>query len=157
MELDKLKKWLDLAQQYQTENFWKQIFDEKTEYPSPSPLENPFTKVQEYIPKCDIYEEHGGLIAEIEIPGLNKEDIKVSINQQTLTISGEFKSLVPSRKYFLKERANHRFKKEIFLPFPVSLVNSSSVFNNGILVIHLPINQEENENVPILFDDQHLE
>lgn len=157
MELDKLKKWLDLAQQYQTENFWKQIFDEKTENPSPSPLENPFTKAQDYIPKCDIYEVSEELIVEIEIPGLNKEEIKISINQQTLTISGEFKSLVSSRKYFLKERANHSFKKEISLPFPVSLANSSSVLNNGILVINLPINQEEKENIPILFDEQPLE
>jgi HSP20 family protein len=153
MELDKLKKWLDLAQQYQAESFWKQIFDEKAENPPPSPLTNPFTKAQEYFPKCDLYEESGRLVIEIEIPGLNKDEVKISINEQILTVTGEFQSLVPSRKYYIKERANHRFKKELTLPFPVLLANSSSVLNNGILVINMPINREEIEDIPIIIDE----
>lgn len=157
MELDKLKKWLDLAQQYQTEGFWKQIFDEKAENSSQSPLANPFAKAQEYVPKCDLYEENGKLTVEIEIPGINRDDVKISIKEQILTVSGEFKSLVSSRKYFLKERANHKFKKELTLPHPVLPENSTSLLNNGILIIHLPINQEEMEDIPIIFEDQTLE
>lgn len=154
MELDKLKKWLDLAQQYQAESFWKQIFDEKVENPPQSPLTNPFMKAQDYVPKCDLYEENGKLTVEMEIPGINKDDIKLSIKEQILTVSGEFKSLIPGRKYLLKERATHKFKKELTLPFPVLPENSSSLLNNGILTIHLPLNQEEMEDIPILFDDQ---
>jgi HSP20 family protein len=154
MEMDKLKKWLDMAQQYQAESFWKQIFDEKNANPSSAPLTNPFSKAQEYFPKCDLYEADGRLVVEIEIPGLNKDDVHVSLNQQILTITGEFKSLEPKRKYFLKERANRRFKKELTLPFPVLLKNSSSELCNGVLAIYLPLNQEEIEDIPILFDEQ---
>ncbi len=157
MEFDKLKKWLDLAQQYQAESFWKQIFDDKAENSSQSSLANPFTKAQEYVPKCDLYEENGKLTVEIEIPGINSDDVKISIKEQILTVSGEFKSLVSSRKYFLKERANHKFKKELTLPHPVLPENSTSLLNNGILIIHLPINQEEMEDIPIIFEDQTLE
>lgn len=153
MELDKLKKWLDLAGTYQAESFWKEVFEEKQTNSSSFSLTNPFTIAQEYFPKCDLYEAEGQLVVEMEIPGLNKDDVHVSMNDQTLTITGEFKSLIPSRKYFIKERANHRFRKELTLPLPVLLTNSSSVIQNGILIISLPINREEFEDIPILFDE----
>jgi HSP20 family protein len=153
MEMDKLKKWLDLAQTYQAESFWNQIFDEKKTNSTPPPLTNPFTKAQEYFPKCDLFEDDGKLVVELEIPGLSKDDVHVSINEQVLTITGEFKSLKPSRKYFLKERANHRFKKELTLPFPVLPAKCSSMLSDGILVISLPMHREEAEDIPILFDE----
>lgn len=155
VEIDKLKKWLDLAQQYQTESFWKQIFEDKNVNPSSSSSQtNPFTAAQEYSPKSDIYENNKSIVVEIEIPGLRKEDVQVEIRQQTLTITGEFRTLVPSRKYFLKERPNRIFKKELSLPFPVHLEKSISELKNGILIITMPMNHEEIEDIPILFDDQ---
>jgi HSP20 family protein len=157
MEMDKLKKWLDLAQQYQADQFWKQIFDEKnhnsSENKTPNTNTNPFTVAQEYIPKCDLYESGEGLVLEVEIPGLRKEDLHISINQQTLTISGEFKTFQTKNKYFLKERANRKFKKELTLPLPIITNSIRSELTSGILTIKMPINRDEVENIPISFEN----
>ncbi|MDP4083588.1 MAG: Hsp20/alpha crystallin family protein [Bacillota bacterium] len=152
MELDKFKKWLDLAGQNQSESFWNQIFDEKVQNNEKQTIPNPFTVAQEFIPKCDLYEVDNILVLEIEIPGLKKEDLRITINHQNVMIIGEFKSFHSKNKYYLKERANRTFKKELSLPFPILIQSIRSEISSGILIIKMPINREEIENIPITFD-----
>ena len=159
MEVDKLKKWLDVAQQFQSEKFWNQIFDEnnKNEADNKSSTLNPLTAAREYFPKCDFFETEKELIVEAEIPGLIKEDLHISIQQQLLIITGAFNTLQPNRKYFLKERANLKFKKELTLPYPVSVNNIRTEIRNGLLIIIMPINRDEVENIPITFEQSNTE
>jgi HSP20 family protein len=150
MEVNQFSKWLDVAQQFQAEQFWNQFFDSKnTQQFSNS---HSFTAINEYVPKCDLYEKDTKLIVEAEVPGLGKENLQISIHQQILTITGEFKSLTPNCQYYLKERVNRRFKKEITLPFPVNIHKVRTEINKGILVISMPINREEVEDIPIKVD-----
>jgi HSP20 family protein len=159
MEMDKFKKWLDMAQQYQADQFWKQIFDDKNNNSTAknSSDSNPFTVAHEYIPKCDLYESSEELVLEVEIPGLKKEDLHISINQQVLTITGEFKTFQTKNKYFLKERANRKFKKELTLPLPIVTHSIYSELTSGILTIKMPVNRDEIENVPISFENPTFE
>lgn len=153
MEGDQFKKWLDVAQQFQAEQFWNQIFDgKKAQQSSNNHSFHSFTAISEYVPKCDLYETETELIVEAEVPGLGKENLQISIHQQVLTITGEFKSLTPNCQYYLKERVNRKFKKEIILPFPVLSHKVRTEINKGILVIIMPINREEVEDIPIKFD-----
>lgn len=155
MEIDKLKKWLDMAQQYQADQFWNQIFNERNHdnFGNKAGSTNPFAVSQEYMPKCDLFESGEELILEVELPGLRKEDLQIAINHDTIAINGEFKSFHSKDKYFLKERANRKFKKELSLPFPVLTNSVQSELINGILTIKMPINREEIENIPISFDN----
>lgn len=153
MEVDKLKKWLDAAQQFQSEQFWNQIFDEKNPNKTGSSLSlSPLTVAGEFFPKCDLYETDNELILEAEVPGLGKDDLHISIRSQVLTITGEFKTMLHNRKYLLKERSNRKFKKEITLPYPVTSNHIRTEIFKGILVIVMPINREEVEDIPITFN-----
>lgn len=150
MEADKFKKWLDMAQQFQSDHFWNQIFEEKKSDGQGTALPlNPFTAAGEYFPKCDLFETEKELVLEAEVPGLEKEDLHVSIQKQLLTISGEFKSLKQNCKYFLKERVNRKFKKEITLPYPVVINKIKIEMKKGILLMTMPYNREEVEDIPI--------
>ncbi|WP_066384579.1 Hsp20/alpha crystallin family protein [Neobacillus mesonae] len=151
MEIDKLKKWMDAAQSFQTEAFWNTIFDNPKKNSSSTLNVNPFMAA-DFFPKCDLYEFGHELIAEIELPGLNKEQFKLSIQEQMITISGELKSFKQKRKYFLKERASRSFKKEIALPYPIIIEKVKNEIHNGILMITMPINQDEIETIPINFN-----
>lgn len=146
--MDNLKKWMDIAQQFQGDGFWSQVFKSNSEQSTS------FNIAKEYFPKCDIYQADQDLIIEIEIPGLRKEDVQISINQQILTVTGEFKTLETSRKYYLKERANHKFKKELSIPCPVHISKSKSELENGILIIRMPLNTDEMVDIPIKFNEQ---
>lgn len=153
MEMDKLKKWLELTQRFQADSFWEQIFDEKSvEKIKNSPSISPFTKIQSSFPKCDLYETDDILVIEAEIPGMRKEDLHITVNQQLLTMTGEFNTLQEGRKYFIKERANQTFNKELVLPFPIKISQIRTEIRTGILFIFMPINKEEIETIPITFD-----
>ncbi|MGG3470114.1 Hsp20/alpha crystallin family protein [Neobacillus pocheonensis] len=158
MEVDKLKKWLDVAQQFQSEKFWNQIFNEHNQPSAPNTQSlNPLTAGKEFFPKCDLYETENELIFEAEIPGVDKENLHISIQQQVLTIKGEFKALQQNRKYYLKERANRSFKKELILPYPILIQKIKSEIRNGVLTLSMPLNREEVENIPITFDQSNPE
>lgn len=153
MEIDKLKQWLDLAQQYQAQGFWNQIFTEKTaQAKETGNMGNPFSLPQEYAPKCDLFESDGFLIVEMEIPGLKKHEVLVAIYEQSIVVSGELKALQASGKYYLKERVNRKFKKEITLPFPIFPDQSTSAVADGVLVITMPFKAEDMEMIPISFE-----
>ncbi|MFZ7944337.1 MULTISPECIES: Hsp20/alpha crystallin family protein [Bacillaceae] len=158
MEVDKLKKWLDVAKQFQSDQFWNQIFEENNKKSSRNHLSrNPQTTVNELFPKCDLYESDQELVVEAEIPGLTKEDLQISIQQQLLTIAGEFKALHQNRQYYLKERANRQFKKELTLPYPILMNKVKSEIRNGVLTIVMPFYRDEIENIPIAFDQTNSE
>ncbi|WP_223593201.1 Hsp20/alpha crystallin family protein [Neobacillus bataviensis] len=158
MEVDKLKKWLDVAQQFQSEKFWNQIFNE-TNRPSSNNNQslNPLSAVNEFSPKCDLYEMENELIVEAEIPGLDRDSLQISVQQQVLTIKGEFKVLQQNRKYYLKERASRSFKKELILPYPIFVHKIKSELRNGVLTLSMPMNREEVEDIPITFDQSNPE
>lgn len=145
MEIDKLKQMLDTAQQFQSEAFWKNIFDSSNpNSPSLTPL-----SISEFIPKCDLYEADKTLVAELEIPGILREHLDISIQEQMLIIAGEFKTLQQNRKYYVKERASRKFRKEVALPYPILFHKVKMDLKNGILTMIMPINQEEVETIPI--------
>jgi HSP20 family protein len=153
MEADNLKKWLDVAQQVQSEIFWKQMFDENNPNSSGNNSSHtPLTPLKEPFPKCDLYEMEQVLFVEAEIPGVLAEDLNISLEQQLLTISGEFKALKQNCNYFLKERAKRKFKKILTLPFPIVINQVKSEIQHGILYIVMPYNQEETENISITTD-----
>ena len=48
-------------------------------------------KMDDISPSVDIFEEKGDMVIKAEMPGMNKEDVNVSITENTVTISGEKK------------------------------------------------------------------
>ncbi|WP_042457486.1 Hsp20/alpha crystallin family protein [Neobacillus dielmonensis] len=153
MELEKYKKWMEAAQQFQSESFWNKIFD------SPNLKNPPLTpiKMSELIPKCDLYESEEYLIAEIELPGVPKESLHISVQRQLLVITGEFKTLKVNHKYHLKERPNHQFKKELTLPYPIDVKDVKSELRNGVLFIVMPFTMDDMETIPIELNDSAAE
>ncbi|WHY84296.1 Hsp20/alpha crystallin family protein [Neobacillus novalis] len=149
MEIDRLKKWMETAQQYQSEKFWNNVFDSQNKS---SPSLNPIKTVSELFPKCDLYETENELVVEAEIPGVLKENLHISIHHHLLTVTGEYKTLVQNRKYFIKERPNRKFTKEITLPYPVNIQKVKSEMRYGVLSIVMPINREKIEDIPITFN-----
>jgi HSP20 family molecular chaperone IbpA len=69
--------------------------------------EEPFA-LTTWTPSCDIYEANGEIIVKAELPGLKKEDVKVMIENNVLTIRGErkFEEEVKREDYYRIERSS---------------------------------------------------
>jgi len=74
------------------------------------------------------------------IPGINPDDVDLSIVNDVLTVSGERKVEQPSEnmRYHRRERVDGKFSRSIQLSFPVDSEKVSAIYENGILTVRLP-------------------
>lgn len=95
---------------------------------------------------AETWETARSVIVRIEVPGMNKEDLDVSIHGSTLRIRGEKRSEGDhqEKKYYLMERAYGRFERNITLPQNVASAEAEVSYKDGILTVIL----EKTETVP---------
>lgn len=103
-------------------------------------------------PCVDVEEEADHFVVQAELPGLRKEEIKVSITGDTITISGERKREAEEKgKIFHRlERAYGRFSRSITLPGEVEVDKVKAKYENGILTLTLPKSERAiSKEIPI--------
>lgn len=91
--------------------------------------------------RIDLYETEIELVAQCEVPGLeSREDVDISVDQQTLTISGRLKAAeqIKEEQYHRRERFTGKFARSVSLPVPVASEGISASYRNGILEIRMP-------------------
>jgi len=98
------------------------------------------------LPPIDLHEENDNLIVTVDIPGFDKNDIKVSMNGNVLSINAEKKDVVDGRT-IMKQRPRV-IDKKIRLPITVKegeeKVNSAK-YADGVLAIEIPITKKGKE------------
>ena len=94
-------------------------------------------------PALDLYQNNDNIVAVIELPGMRREDIEISLHDGTLTISGERKSESSSgEKSERTERYIGKFRRSITLPARVDANKVSASYRDGILTVTLPKAEE---------------
>jgi HSP20 family protein len=95
---------------------------------------------EEWQPAMDVAETESEMVVNVEIPGMDPEDIDVSLSEGTLLIKGEKKPEAEEKEadYHLMERSYGTFIRSIPLPAGVQSDKISASYNNGILTIVLP-------------------
>ena len=98
------------------------------------------------LPPIDLYEENDNLIVTVDIPGFDKNDIKVSMNGNVLSINAEKKDSKNGRT-IMKQRPRV-IDKKMRLPITVKegeeKVNSAK-YVDGVLTIEIPITKKGKE------------
>ncbi|GAB4572837.1 MAG: Hsp20/alpha crystallin family protein [Anaerolineae bacterium] len=87
----------------------------------------------------DAYETDDNLVIQASVPGMNPDDIHINLEDDVLTIEGDFNHNVENVKYILRERAPEgHFRRSLRLNVPVLVDKIEAVFDNGILTLTLP-------------------
>jgi HSP20 family protein len=96
--------------------------------------------VQTLFPLLDVLEQGNDFIVTADLPGVKKEDIKITFENNVLTISGTRKSQeVPENaNLLLNELRSGDFNRSIKFRQDVDTAKMSAEMNNGILTITLP-------------------
>ncbi len=95
-------------------------------------------------PFIDIAETDKEVIATAEMPGLEKENIKINLTEDRLEISAETKQEEEKKEkekekgYVYRERRSGSYYRAITLPSPVDPNNAQASYKNGILEIKMP-------------------
>lgn len=93
------------------------------------------------LPAIDMYEEGDALVVQAELPGLEKEDLEVSVSGNVLTISGkkEKEEKVEKRNYRRMERSTGSFTRSVMLPVEVELDKVTASYKDGVLEVRAPM------------------
>jgi HSP20 family protein len=93
-----------------------------------------------WVPALDVYEEKDNYVVEVELPGANKDDVKLSLEQGTLTITGERKREAKREgtEAYHCERFQGRFQRTINLPETIAADKVTAQYKDGVLTVTLP-------------------
>jgi len=98
-----------------------------------------FAGEYDFHPAVDVRENKEGIKLTIELPGMNKEDIKVWVENGVLTVSGErnHRSASEEGEYIRTEISSGKFSRSFRLPKTVDWENVSADYRNGLLIVKL--------------------
>lgn len=98
-----------------------------------------------FVPKVDIVENNDSYEIHFAAPGLNKEDFKIELNDNFLTVSGErkFSNEKKEKNYHTIETQYGSFSRSFTLPENVDATKINAKYNNGILELVIPKDEKK--------------
>jgi HSP20 family protein len=95
-------------------------------------------------PSVDIYENKDQIVLEAELPGMNREDFDLSVENNVITLRGErrFEKKDDGDNYHRVERSYGSFTRSFTLPQTVSAEGAQAEYRNGVLRVTLPKREE---------------
>lgn len=93
-----------------------------------------------WLPAVDVRETENEIVLDVELPGLTKKDIEVSIENNVLTLSGErrFENEQNRDSFHRVERGYGKFTRSFTLSSTVDREKVEAKFNDGVLTIRVP-------------------
>lgn len=124
-ELDEMKREMDKL----FDEFFSPVIQRRMAYIKP--------KSEVIAPVIEMYDRVNDVVVRADLPGVNKEDVDISVVNDTLTIKGEYKKPedIKEESYYLKEKSYGSFSRNILLPADVDSNKVSATMKNGLLEI----------------------
>jgi HSP20 family protein len=96
----------------------------------------------------DVYSNENEVIVLAAVPGIEAEDLSISIDKNTVTLSGSIKDAAESEdarhaSWHLKELSYGTFERSLTLPFALDANRAEATFDNGMLRLVLPKAESE--------------
>lgn len=100
----------------------------------------PVPSLTQRIPKVEVIDREDEVVVRAELPGVEKEDVDVSITHHRVTIKGETRHEEKQKKdhYYYSEISRGAFSRTVTLPGVVDADKAKAQFNNGVLELTIP-------------------
>jgi HSP20 family protein len=107
-----------------------------------------------WAPAVEVRQDQSNLIVTAELPGINKDNVKVEVTNEGLIISGERRSEHEEKRqgFYRSERSYGRFYRLVPLPDGIDPEKAKAQFKDGVLEVQLPLPesmQRRNREIPI--------
>jgi HSP20 family protein len=135
-----LTRWNPFREMDEMQRRMSSLFDRRG---LPSGEEENMT-VPEWAPLVDILENDKEYLIKMELPEVKKDDVKVTVENGTLTICGERKSETEEKghKFHRVERFYGRFERNFSVPDDAEAKDVKAEFKDGLLRVHLAKSQK---------------
>jgi len=115
---------------------------------------------QAWMPSVDVVEAQDSIKLKVELAGMKPEDIKLEVDENVLTVSGErrFEDEVREDKYYRIERRYGSFSRSIALPLNVATDKIDAAYENGVLEVSLPkVEEAKPKRIAVSIRDRGVE
>jgi HSP20 family protein len=101
------------------------------------------------MPSVNIREDEKNFILELAVPGIDRNDLKIDINEDVLTVSSETRNESEENKdgYKRKEFSYSSFCRSFYIPENVNRETIEAKYKDGVLSVHLPKQEEEKNKI----------
>ncbi len=141
-----LKKWtpFDLWDPFREMRYLQERINRLFEPSLRRPATEALSLLDTGFPPVDIHEDANNIYLKAELPGVKKEDLNISVDNDVLTIKGEKKqeSEVKEENYHRVERYYGSFSRSFTLPAGVDAGRVSATYKDGILSLTFPKREE---------------
>ncbi|MBS4223156.1 Hsp20/alpha crystallin family protein [Lederbergia citrea] len=158
MDFDKLRQWMELAQKYQSGDFWNGMLDQSsfTQFMKDNmdmgqqsePKAQSSTTTSTQFPKVDIYMTESEVVVIAELAGYEKENLHISVSGNKLLLKGTSTPIIIGQPV-LQERNEGQFQRIIELPEPTYSNQIKARFQNGLLTLTYSRKYFQEERVAI--------
>ena len=134
-----LISWEPVRELQTVQNEMNRLFN--TFFDSPSPGNGAGQAVaRRWIPAMDVVETGDHFVLKADLPGLSENDVKIELEENVLTISGERKVEHEQKGegYYRVERSFGAFSRSLTLPEGVNADGIQANFDNGVLEVRIP-------------------
>jgi len=119
------------------ERYYNNLFDN---FLGGSLLDSEACKAVDWNPSMEVEESENAFFLNVEVPGMKKKDIDISIKENVITISGEKKAKEHKKEsaYYLNEVSYGKFSRSFKLPGNVDIDKIKGSWNEGVLTVEVP-------------------
>lgn len=112
---------------------------EQNWYPLEQNIDNSKVETGQWVPAVDIKEEKDQFKIFIDLPGIDKKDIQIGMQNNVLTVQGDryFEAEEKKDDYYRMERVTGKFYRRFTLPETADDANIHANLNKGVLEIHI--------------------
>jgi HSP20 family protein len=110
---------------------------------------------ESWTPVADFYATEDGLVLELEIPGMNRDDIDISLQGKQLLIRGYRPMALGAGKATVHrmERRHGPFRRSVEIPAPIDPDRIQAKYADGVLTVHLPYqDRTQDKKIPVSLD-----
>ena len=133
-----LIRWEPVRELHTMQSEMNRLFN--TFFDSPSKGNGSRAVMRRWIPAMDVAQSDDHYVLRADLPGLTESDVKIELEDNVLTISGERKAEHEERKegYYRVERSSGSFSRSLTLPEGVDADGIKANFDNGVLEVRIP-------------------
>ena len=125
----------------------ERLFEDFQGFGSPNFFRSDFLPLQTelrnvtWMPQVEVLQKNGQFTVRADLPGLTKDDVKVEVTDNLMTISGERKEENEDKGegFYRSERSYGTFYRQILLPEGAETEKAAATFRNGMLEITMPV------------------
>ena len=99
---------------------------------------------EEWTPTVNLSEKEGSFNLTVEIPGISKEDITVTVDNGIVTLSGKKETETEEKNtdYYVKETRSGSFSRSFRLPGEIDETKVDATYKDGVLTVVMPRKEE---------------